>query len=284
MKLVTFTRASGGPRSHGPVPCEVGILTRDGVLPTGRSDMMEVISSGTPQAVGDPVPDARLGPPVHRPGKMLFCGINYASHQRENPSAVLPKEPFFFSKLPSAVIGPEDPIRVPTPSSEVDYEAELAVVIGREGTALTERNALEHVFGYTVVNDVSARDVQFTDNQITLGKGFDTFCPMGPCIVTAEEIPDPSTLTVSSSVNGQQRQREATASMLFSVPTLLAFVSRHITLEPGDVVTTGTPAGVGTFWRPPTYLAAGDRVTVEVDAVGRLSNPVVAARTFSTGS
>lgn len=269
MKLVTFTREGVDTR-------EVGILTGDGVLPTGRADMGEVIASGPPAPVGEPVQDARLWAPLRRPGKLLFCGVNYASHQLENPAAVLPKEPFFFAKLPSSVIGPEQPIRLPTPSSEVDYEVELAVVIGRAGRGLDERNALQHVFGYTVVNDVSGRDVQFTDNQITLGKGFDTFCPMGPCIVTADQIPDPSLLTVSSSVNGQQRQREATANMLFSVPALLAFVSRHITLEPGDIVTTGTPAGVGTFRSPPTYLAVGDTVTVEVDAVGQLSNPVVA--------
>jgi 2-keto-4-pentenoate hydratase/2-oxohepta-3-ene-1,7-dioic acid hydratase in catechol pathway len=266
LKLVTY-QAGGAPA--------VGILTDEGVRPTGQDDMLAVIRAGRPpEPTGDPIPDARLLAPLPRPGKLLFCGINYASHKQENPDAVLPAEPFFFAKLPTSVIGPGDPIRIPTPHSQVDYEVELAVVIGTAGRALPEERALSHVFGYTVVNDVSGRDVQFTDSQITLGKGFDTFCPMGPCIVTADDVPDPATLTVASHVNGELRQREPTANMLFPVPVLLEFVSRHITLEPGDIVTTGTPAGVGTFRTPPAFLAPGDSVSVEVDVVGRLTNPV----------
>jgi 2-keto-4-pentenoate hydratase/2-oxohepta-3-ene-1,7-dioic acid hydratase in catechol pathway len=269
MKLVTYRR--GGEQAA------VGILTGSGVIPTGHDDMLGLIrAGGLPEPAGDPVPDATLLAPVPRPGKLLFCGVNYASHKQENPNAVLPAEPFFFSKLPSAVVGPDQPIRIPAPHSQVDYEVELAVVIGRAGRAITEQAALSHVYGYTVVNDVSGRDVQFKDAQITLGKGFDTFSPMGPCLLTADEVPDPGALTVSSHVNGERRQHEATANMLFTVPALLAFVSQHITLEPGDIVTTGTPAGVGTFHDPPRYLAPGDTVSVEVDAIGRLSNPVTA--------
>ncbi|MGH9185001.1 MAG: fumarylacetoacetate hydrolase family protein [Acidimicrobiales bacterium] len=270
MRLVTYSDVTG-PR--------VGLLTRDGVAATDATDMLAVVRSGKlPHTTSAPKPvaDLRLLAPLPRPGKLLFCGVNYASHKQENPSATLPSEPFFFAKLPSAVIGPDEPIRIPSPQSQVDYEVELAVVIGKGGKGLRREGAAEHIFGYTVVNDVSGRDVQFKDNQITLGKGFDTFAPMGPCIVTADEIGDPQALRVNAYVNGEQRQAEATANMLFPVDVVLEFVSRYITLEPGDIVTTGTPAGVGLFRSPPTFLAPGDVVEVEVDAIGRLRNPVVA--------
>ncbi|MGH3739243.1 MAG: fumarylacetoacetate hydrolase family protein [Micromonosporaceae bacterium] len=270
MRLVTYSDGTG-PR--------VGVLTGDGVAATGATGMLQVIRSGElPHITSAPQPvaDLRLLAPLPRPGKLLFCGVNYASHKRENPSATLPAEPFFFAKLPSAVIGPGEPIRIPSPHSQVDYEVELAVVIGKGGRGLRRGEAAEHVFGYTVVNDVSGRDVQFKDNQITLGKGFDTFAPMGPCIVTAGEISDPQALRVASYVNGEQRQGEATANMLFPVAVVLEFVSRYITLDPGDIVSTGTPAGVGLFRSPPSLLAPGDVVEVEVDAIGRLRNPVVA--------
>ena len=210
--------------------------------------------------------------PSPAPSKLLFSGLNYRSHTEENPGAVLPTYPQFFAKLPSAIIGPGEAIVLPTPETQVDYEVELAVVIGRT----TRDRALDHVFGYTVVNDVSARDVQFRDNQITTGKGFDTFCPMGPEIVLRDEIPDPQALHVASYVNGERRQSSATGDMLFDVPTLIVFVSAHITLYPGDIISTGTPAGVGAFRNPPAYLQPGDVVAVEVDAIGRLTNPVVA--------
>jgi 2-keto-4-pentenoate hydratase/2-oxohepta-3-ene-1,7-dioic acid hydratase in catechol pathway len=269
MKLVTYRTGDG--------PSAVGILTDSGVLPTGHTDLVEVIRSGAKvEPTGEAIADATLLAPVPRPGKLLFCGVNYASHKEENPGAVLPDEPFFFAKLPTAVVGPDQPIRLPAPESEVDYEVELAVVIGKEGRGIAAADALDHVFGYTVVNDVSGRDVQFRDNQITLGKGFDTFSPMGPCVLTADEVPDPAALHVASHVNGEQRQGEPAANMRFPVPALIEYVSRHITLEPGDIVTTGTPAGVGAFRNPPAYLVPGDTVSVEVDAIGRLTNPVVA--------
>ena len=271
MRLVTYAVKSE--------PSRVGILTGEGVSPTRYASMLDLIASGSlPAATADAIPqsEARLLAPVPSPGKLLFCGVNYASHKNENPAAVLPVEPFFFSKLPSAVIGPNAPIRIPTPASQVDYEVELAMVIGKTGRRISREGALEYVYGYTVINDVSGRDVQFKDNQITLGKGFDTFAPMGPCIVTADEIPDPQALNVSTFVNGHQRQGETTANMLFSIATILEFVSRHITLHPGDIVTSGTPAGVGCFMKPPGYLSDGDVVHVEVDAIGRLSNPVIA--------
>jgi 2-keto-4-pentenoate hydratase/2-oxohepta-3-ene-1,7-dioic acid hydratase in catechol pathway len=257
----------------------LGIQTSDGtILPADADDLMVALRTHrVPQPVpgAAPVTGAQLLAPLPRPGKILCCGVNYASHQQENPAAVLPDEPFFFAKLPSAVIGPGEPVILPEARTELDYEVELAVVIGRQSNGLSEAEALDAVFGYTVLNDISARDVQFRDNQITLGKGADTFCPLGPVIVTADEVPDPQALTVSSSVNGQLRQHESTAGMIFPVARLLAFLSRHITLEPGDVVSTGTPAGVGCFMDPPGLLRPGDQVEVRVDRVGALANPVL---------
>jgi 2-keto-4-pentenoate hydratase/2-oxohepta-3-ene-1,7-dioic acid hydratase in catechol pathway len=225
---------------------------------------------------GHALQEYRLLTPIPAPGKLLFSSVNYRSHLEENPSATLPTYPQFFSKLPSAVIGPDEPILVPEPYSKVDYEVELAIVIGKRAQRVTQAQAREYIFGYTIVNDVSGRDVQFTDNQITLGKGFDTFCPMGPEIVLQDEIPDPMQLHVASYVNGERMQYSSTSEMLFSVDKILEFLAAHVTLYPGDIVTTGTPAGVGCFRNPPVYLKAGDVVTVEVDKIGRLTNPVEA--------
>ncbi len=248
------------------------------VLPLREQTWAELFGSGrpTPDVEEQPVECAELLCPVDRPGKVLCAGINYASHKSENPAAVLPQVPFFFSKLPSAVIGPGQAVPKPRPDTQLDYEVELAVVIGRRARMLTPADALGAVWGYTVMNDVSARDIQFTDSQITLGKGCDGFCPLGPCVVPAAEVPDPQNLIVSSYVNGEQRQRESTANMLFGVADLLAYASRYITLEVGDVITTGTPAGVGCFMQPQRWLEPGDLVEVQVDGIGRLSNPVVA--------
>jgi 2-keto-4-pentenoate hydratase/2-oxohepta-3-ene-1,7-dioic acid hydratase in catechol pathway len=262
----------------------VGVKLDGGVAPTPFGDMIELIRAGE-AGLEAARAGAESGPvfrhyrtlaPLPSPGKILFSGINYASHKEENPSATLPQTPHFFAKLPSSVIGPEEPVVIPGPETQVDYEVELAVVIGRATRGVSEDRALDHVFGYTVVNDVSARDIQFADNQITTGKGYDTFCPMGPEVVLRDEIPDPSALHVVSRVNGEERQSSPTSDMLFSVPQLLAFLSVRITLYPGDVVSTGTPAGVGTFRDPPAYLKPGDVTEVEVDRIGRLRNPVVA--------
>jgi 2,4-didehydro-3-deoxy-L-rhamnonate hydrolase len=264
----------------------VGIVDADGsIVPGDVDDLTTAIQAGhhfepAPGAVA--LTRARILAPIKRPGKILCAGVNYASHQSENPSAVLPSEPFFFSKLPSAVIGPDEAIVMPELTTELDYEVELAVVIGRRARNLSAAQALQAVFGYTIVNDVSARNIQFRDNQITLGKGADTFCPMGPVIVTADEIPDPQSLVLSSHVNGEPRQHESASGMLFSVAELLAHLSRYIALEPGDVVTTGTPAGVGCFMQPPGLLQPGDLVTLEITGIGTLTNWVTApsARDF----
>jgi 2,4-diketo-3-deoxy-L-fuconate hydrolase len=250
----------------------------DSIQPLRERTWAELFDSGRPTlAEGEQLVDGpELLCPLERPGKVLCAGINYGSHKSENPAAVLPEVPFFFSKLASAVIGPGQGITKPQPGTQLDYEVELAVVIGRRAKALNRDEALDAVWGYTVMNDVSARDIQFTDNQITLGKGCDGFCPLGPCVLPASEVPDPQDLIVSSYVNGEKRQKESTANMLFSVAELLAYVSRYITLDAGDVVTTGTPAGVGCFMQPQRWLNPGDIVEVQVDGIGRLSNPVVA--------
>jgi 2,4-diketo-3-deoxy-L-fuconate hydrolase len=217
----------------------------------------------------------RLLAPVPRPGKILCSGINYRSHLQENPKAILPEEPFFFAKMPSTVIGPNRAIIIPRHSKQVDYEIEFAVVIGRTMQRTPEPDVLEHVFGYTILHDVSARDIQFRDNQITLGKNFDTFCPIGPCIVTRDEVPRPDQIGLRTFLNGQKMQEGSTADWLFSLAHLLSFLSERITLEPGDVVSTGTPAGVGVFRKPPIFLRSGDIVRLEADHLGILQNEVI---------
>jgi 2,4-diketo-3-deoxy-L-fuconate hydrolase len=259
-------------------------VRRDGeILDTGFAGMLELIREGErgleraaeTAGRGEPVASARLLAPL-RPGKILCSGINYASHKDENPDATMPEEPFFFSKLPSSVIGPEAPIVIPRETTQTDYEVELALVVGRTARRVSQADALGHVFGWTILNDVSARDVQFKDLQITLGKNPDTFAPLGPEIVTADELGDWSTLRVSTRLNGETMQDAPTSEMLFSPARLLEFASDLITLEPGDVVTTGTPAGVGCFRDPPVYLRPGDEITVSVDRIGDLTNPVEA--------
>jgi 2-keto-4-pentenoate hydratase/2-oxohepta-3-ene-1,7-dioic acid hydratase in catechol pathway len=259
----------------------VGVYRDGGLLDTGYVSMLDLIvdaERGLEQAAtaSRQVSADRILAPIPRPPKILCSGINYASHADENPDAVMPTEPFFFSKLPSAVIGPGEPIVIPTEETKTDYEVELALVIGARGKRISEDAALDYVFGWTILNDVSARDVQFKDNQLTLGKGPDTFSPLGPELVTADEIGDWSTLRVSTTLNGETMQDSRCSEMLFSPARLIEFASALVTLEPGDVVTTGTPAGVGLFRDPPVYMKPGDEVTVSVDRIGGLTNPVVA--------
>jgi 2,4-diketo-3-deoxy-L-fuconate hydrolase len=274
VRLVSFSAA--GRTSVG--------IRRDGdIVDTGYAGMRELIrdgDAGLERAAraaegGEPVEGALLLTPL-RPGKILCSGINYASHKEENPDATMPEEPFFFSKLPSAVVGPGAPIVIPRPTTNTDYEVELALVVGRTMRRIPAEQALDHVFGWTILNDVSARDVQFKDSQITLGKNPDTFAPLGPEIVTADELGDPSALRVSTTLNGETMQDAPTSEMLFAPARLLEFLTDLITLEPGDVVTTGTPAGVGCFRDPPVYLQPGDEITVSVDRIGDLTNPVEA--------
>jgi 2-keto-4-pentenoate hydratase/2-oxohepta-3-ene-1,7-dioic acid hydratase in catechol pathway len=254
----------------------VGVQTNGTVRRTQFDSMIELIASGEAPAFGDAIEPDRIVAPIPRPGKILGSGVNFKNHLDENPNGVLPSQPFFFSKLPSSVIGPDEPIVIDAPERKVDYEVELGVVIGRPARNIDESEAFDHVFGYTVVHDVSARDIQFVDQQITIGKGLDTFCPIGPAVVTADEISNVNNLRLRTELNGDVMQDGSTADWLFSIPYLLSYLSGFFTLEPGDVVTTGTPAGVGCFRAPERYLAPGDSVTVEVESVGALTNPVVA--------
>jgi 2-keto-4-pentenoate hydratase/2-oxohepta-3-ene-1,7-dioic acid hydratase in catechol pathway len=211
--------------------------------------------------------------PIERPGKIVCVGLNYRSHAEEQ-SRPVPDRPMLFAKWATALIGPGDPIVLPPISSAVDYEAELGVVIGSRLKGVSVENALEGVRGYLCANDVSARDLQRADKQYTRGKSLDTFCPIGPELVPAAEVPDPGALRIRCLVNGEVRQDSTTADLIFSVPELVAFTSEAITLEPGDLLLTGTPSGVGEFRDPPLYLADGDEVTVEIEGVGTLTSPV----------
>jgi 2,4-didehydro-3-deoxy-L-rhamnonate hydrolase len=210
---------------------------------------------------------------ISRPGKIVCVGLNYLDHAAEGGQE-LPKAPLLFAKWPNTLIGDGDAIVLPPESREVDYEAELGVVIGTTAKRVGEVDALDHVAGYICLNDVSARDLQFADGQWTRGKSPDTFCPVGPRLVPREEIDDPQQLGIRCVVNGETLQDSSTAQMIFSVAEIIAYVSRIITLEPGDLLATGTPAGVGVFRDPKVLLQDGDEVSVEIDGLGTLTNPV----------
>jgi 2-keto-4-pentenoate hydratase/2-oxohepta-3-ene-1,7-dioic acid hydratase in catechol pathway len=221
------------------------------------------------------VDEIKLLAPIPRPGKILCSGINYRGHLQENPGAKMPSEPFFFSKLPSCVIGPDEPIVRPRQTQQLDFEVEFAVVIGQRMKATADSEVMSHVAGYTILHDVSARDVQFKDNQITLGKNFDSFCPLGPCLVTRDELKDSANVKLRSFVNGDLMQDGSTADWVFPLPRLLSFLSGVMSLEPGDVVSTGTPAGVGAFRKPPVFLKPGDVARLEIEGIGTLENKVI---------
>jgi 2-keto-4-pentenoate hydratase/2-oxohepta-3-ene-1,7-dioic acid hydratase in catechol pathway len=221
---------------------------------------------------GRSVAESELLAPVPRPGKVVAIGRNYRDHTAEE-GVDAPRDPLIFAKWPSSVVGPDADVRWdPSLTQQVDYEAELAVVIGRTARRVAEADALDHVLGYTCLNDVSARDLQFGDGQWTRGKSLDTFCPMGPALVTADEIPDPQALAIECLVNGRVMQRANTADMYFGVAAIISHCSWAFTLEPGDVIATGTPGGVGIFRDPPVLLADGDVVTVAIEGIGRLQN------------
>ena len=214
--------------------------------------------------------------PAVYPSKILAIGRNYAEHAAEG-GADLPKSPLLFNKLPNALSAHNAPVVLPAISAQVDYEAELAVIIGRRAKRVSEADALEHVFGYSLINDVSARDLQFGDGQWTRGKSLDTFAPLGPFITTRDEIDDVQALKIEGVLNGQVMQSSNTARMIFKVAYLVSYLSQGITLEPGDVIASGTPDGVGIFRKPPVLLKAGDVFEVTIEKLGTLRNPVVAA-------
>jgi 2-keto-4-pentenoate hydratase/2-oxohepta-3-ene-1,7-dioic acid hydratase in catechol pathway len=213
--------------------------------------------------------------PIDRPGKIICVGLNYRDHAEEQGTA-LPEAPLLFAKWQNALIGPGDPIVIPPVVTKCDYEAELGVVIGAQARDVSAENALEAVAGYICVDDVSARDLQFADGQWTRGKSPDTFCPVGPALVSRDQIPDPQALPIRAILNGETVQESTTANMIFGVADVIAYVTRTITLEPGDLIATGTPAGVGAFRNPPLFMQPGDEITIEIEGIGSLTNPVVA--------
>jgi 2-keto-4-pentenoate hydratase/2-oxohepta-3-ene-1,7-dioic acid hydratase in catechol pathway len=213
--------------------------------------------------------------PIDRPGKIICVGLNYRDHAEEQGTA-LPEAPLLFAKWQNTLVGPGDPIVIPPVVTKCDYEAELGVVIGAQVRDVSAENALEAVAGYNCVDDVSARDLQFADGQWTRGKSPDTFCPVGPALVSRDDIPDPQALPIRAILNGETVQESTTANMIFGVADVIAYVTRTITLEPGDLIATGTPAGVGAFRDPPLFMKPGDEITIEIDGIGSLTNPVVA--------
>jgi 2-keto-4-pentenoate hydratase/2-oxohepta-3-ene-1,7-dioic acid hydratase in catechol pathway len=224
--------------------------------------------------VGVPAADVTILAPVPRPGKIVCVGANYAEHAAEHGMAV-PDHPNIFAKFSSSVLDPGQPIVIPAADRAVDWEGELCVVIGRRGYRLAPQDALDIVAGWTAANDVSARTWQLRVSQWTLGKSFDTFCPIGPWMATVDEIPDPGHLALQTRVNAEVVQSSNTARMVHGVRDLISFISAAVTLEPGDLILTGTPEGVGHAMTPPRYLRAGDQVEVEIEGIGVLRNPVV---------
>ncbi len=235
----------------------------------------EILADQSPAQAKHRLADVKLLAPIPRPRKLICVGLNYRDHARET-GAEIPKVPTIFNKFTTAVIGPGANIVLPKVSKAPDYEAEFAFVIGRGGRHLAADSWADHVFGYTIVNDVTARDYQRATSQWLMGKTFDTFAPMGPWIVTADTISDPHDLDIRIEVSGETLQDSNTRELIFKIPDLLVFLSSVFTLEPGDVISTGTPAGVGFVRKPPRYLRAGDEIVVKIPAIGELRNPVVA--------
>jgi 2,4-didehydro-3-deoxy-L-rhamnonate hydrolase len=284
MKLVTFSHRKGGHDDHAAVleGEQVACLTEAGIAGSvleiiqGDARMLDKVRSGLAAAPRYALSDVRLAAPV-RPGKVLCSGINYKGHAEENPNAKMPTEPFFFAKLPSSVVGPDTPVAKPAPTEQMDYEVEFSAVIGKPLHKAAEAEIMPAIFGYTLLNDISARDVQFKDNQITIGKNFAGFAPIGPCIVTSDEMTRPDNVALKTRLNGETLQDGSTSDWLFSLPRLISFLSHYVPLEPGDIVSTGTPAGVGVFRKPQIFMKAGDVVEIEAAGIGVLRTPIVAS-------
>jgi 2-keto-4-pentenoate hydratase/2-oxohepta-3-ene-1,7-dioic acid hydratase in catechol pathway len=279
MKLAAFSTGS---------ETRLGIIHGERIVdltsPGAPATMLELIQAGPPawarvdarsragDAASFPLRSVRLLAPLPDPPKIVAIGLNYMDHCREQ-NVPVPDRPLVFAKFSSSIIGPgDDIVWDPALTQQVDYEAELGVIIGRRARRVSVEQALDHVFGYTIVNDVSARDLQFPDKQWVRGKSLDTFCPLGPFIVTADEISDPQALAIKCQVNGRYLQNSSTSEMIFGVRELIADLSQSFTFEPGDLIATGTPAGVGVFRRPPVFLQDGDTIVIEIEGIGRLEN------------
>jgi len=282
MRLVTFQRGA-----H-PEPGVLNGAEITGILRAGFESVMSVVAGGAEalervQRWLDSPPwgeivkaaDVSLRAPLQRPPKIICVGLNYREHALESKMAI-PEVPTIFAKFPNVAIGCHEPIVLPKNSTQPDYEAEMAFVIGKRGRHVPAEQWQEYVFGYTNFNDVSARDFQMRTSQWMIGKTFDTFAPMGPAIVTADEVPDPHALDISTTIGGEVLQHSNTNDLIFKIPELIAFLSSVFTLEPGDVIATGTPSGVGFARKPPRWLKAGEEVIVRVEGLGELRNPVVA--------
>lgn len=283
MRLLMF-------QDHSRVPTP-GVLVQNQIVSlqgTGFPDLMSVLAGGAEALarienwIYQPPPEALLPlgsvtllAPIPRPPKFICVGLNYRDHAIES-GLPIPEIPVIFSKFSSSVIGPGAPIVLPKNSTKPDYEAELAVVIGKPGRHIPADKWIEHVAGYTIVNDVSARDFQMATSQWLMGKTFDTFAPMGPYLVTADEIVDPHSLAIGLTINGEVLQNSNTRELIFRLPELIAHLSSVFTLESGDVISTGTPPGVGFARKPPRFLRPGDDVVVHIEGLGELRNPVVA--------
>lgn len=256
-----------------------GFRSMLGVIESGREGraQAESLAHSPPENALHPLDSVKLLAPVPKPPKVICVGLNYRDHAAET-GARIPEVATIFNKFPTAVIGPGAEIILPQVSKAPDYEAEFAFFIGRGGRHIQARDWQQHVFGYTIANDVSARDYQRATSQWLMGKTFDTFAPLGPWIVTPDEIPDPHDLDIQMEINGEILQNSNTCELIFKVPELIAFLSSVFTLEPGDVVLTGTPAGVGFVRKPPRYLRPGDDVIVRIAGIGELRNPVVAEK------
>ena len=278
MRLVSFSLSDGKIRP--------GALLEDGKLvadlsAAGYADALSVIAAGiTEPDTGVTFPSyamekVRLHAPLRNPPRIFAIGLNYRDHAIES-GMELPKSPVVFFKLPTAIVGPGDAIVLPVNSTEPDYEAEFAFVIGHGGYRIAADDWRKHVYGYTIVNDVSARDVQFASTQWSMSKCFPTFCPMGPAIVTADEVADPHQLQIGLSIDGEQLQNSNTRELVFKIPELIEYLSSITPLLAGDVVSTGTPPGVGLGRKPKRWLRPGETVTVTVEGLGELVNPVIA--------
>lgn len=282
MRLVSFyygAETGFGVERHGKIFSLAPVGYRsDAEFFAGGGTALEAARAASESASADQISltDVRLLPPIRRPGKILCVGLNYRDHAVESGMAI-PSVPTVFIKLPNAVTGPEAEIVLPVNSQQPDYEAELAAVIGKGGRNIRAEDWEQHVLGYTILNDVSARDVQLATSQWTLGKSFDTFCPMGPAIVTTDELRNPHALDIQLSINGEVLQHSNTRELIFKLPELVAYLSAIVPLEPGDVISTGTPAGVGLGRTPKRWLKPEEEIVIRIEGIGELRNRTVAA-------